>query len=218
MEKWMKALVVYITREVPGYNQMHRYISQTWNNVTEPELFLHEEGYYFVKFQSLGDFQDILYGRPYTMNSRLVILKHWTSEFDFNVEFLTEIPLWLKLPNLPINCLGMISLCKMDNALVIYIFVDQWTTKKTRVSYARILITVNVTKKLHAEVIVKDPSGISATHRVWMETREQFWIGRKCKFRETEDPNKFQGGYQKVNNSMWLISWNRSNNSKWCNG
>lgn len=74
-EKWKKALIVYIIREMAGYNHMSKYISQFWNNVAEPDLFLHEEGYYIVKFQSLDDLQEVLYGGPYTINSRPIILK-----------------------------------------------------------------------------------------------------------------------------------------------
>lgn len=37
------------------------------------------------------------------------------------------------------------------------LFADQCTTKQTRVSYARILIEVNVTKKLPTEITVNDP-------------------------------------------------------------
>lgn len=40
-EKWRKSLIVNIIGDVPCYNQMHMYVSQTWNTVTEPELFLH---------------------------------------------------------------------------------------------------------------------------------------------------------------------------------
>lgn len=35
---------------------MKRYMLQNWNNIAEPELYLHEEGYYIVKFQTtMGD-------------------------------------------------------------------------------------------------------------------------------------------------------------------
>lgn len=39
------------------------------------------------------------------------------------------------------------------------IFADECTTKQSRISYARMLIEVNVTKALPTEIAVMDPSG-----------------------------------------------------------
>ncbi|XP_059277748.1 uncharacterized protein LOC132031893 [Lycium ferocissimum] len=42
--KWKCSLIVYSIGECPGYNSMCRFISQSWNSVAEPEVYLHEEG------------------------------------------------------------------------------------------------------------------------------------------------------------------------------
>lgn len=67
---------------------------------TERELYLHEEGYYVIKFQTIEDLNEVFYAGPYSINNRPILLKAWTPDFDFNVEFPTEIPLWVKFPNL----------------------------------------------------------------------------------------------------------------------
>lgn len=49
-KKWKCALIVYIIGKTPGYITMKRYVNVNWENVAEPDIFLHEEGYYIIKF------------------------------------------------------------------------------------------------------------------------------------------------------------------------
>jgi len=60
-DKWKCALIAYVIGECPGYNTMHRYITMNWTTVTKPDIYLHEEGYYIVKFQNLSYTNEILY-------------------------------------------------------------------------------------------------------------------------------------------------------------
>lgn len=63
------------------------YIARTWNNATMPELFYHEEVFYIVKFRTAQDRGGILSSGPYTMTGMPLLLKKWTSAFDFQTEF-----------------------------------------------------------------------------------------------------------------------------------
>ena len=74
-EKWKCALIAYVIGEFPGYNTMNRYIQMNWAKVDKPEVFLHEEGYYIIKFRSLSDMNEVLYSGPYTISNRPIILK-----------------------------------------------------------------------------------------------------------------------------------------------
>lgn len=84
-EKWNCALVVYAIREWPGYNSIHRVVTQIWN-VVEPSIYMYDQGYFIVKFQSLEDTQEILIAGPYSINYKPLILKKWTTDFDFSKE------------------------------------------------------------------------------------------------------------------------------------
>ena len=105
--KWKCALIAYVVGECPGYNVMNRYIMMNWSKAGKPTLFLHEEGYFIVKFQNMEDMNEILFSGPYTINNRPIILKQWCSDFDFGKEFLAEIPLWVNFPRPPLNCWGV---------------------------------------------------------------------------------------------------------------
>ncbi|XP_070012294.1 uncharacterized protein [Nicotiana sylvestris] len=146
--------------EKPEDNYMERYINQMWNTVTMSELYYHDEGYYIVRFHSMVDIKEIICDAPYTMNNRPLIMKQWSPQFDFGSEFLIKIPLWVRFPKLSMNCWSGNSLSKIASTIGIPIFADECTAKQSRISFARILIEVNVTKPLASKVPVIDDSGV----------------------------------------------------------
>lgn len=70
----------YVIGDCPGYNAMHRYVDLKWNKIANPDLFMHEERYFIIKFQSIDDIQEIICTGPYTINNRPIILKPWTAD------------------------------------------------------------------------------------------------------------------------------------------
>ena len=144
-----------------------------WSNVSKPEVYLHEDGYYLIKFQKISDIIEILFSGPYTVNNRPIILKQWCPDFDLGNEFLTEIPLWVKFPKLPLNCWGVGSLSRIASSIGVPLFADECTTKQTRISYARMLVEVNVTKAIPQKIKVVDPNGKTFMQHVELEWRTQ---------------------------------------------
>ncbi|KAG5609952.1 hypothetical protein H5410_021233 [Solanum commersonii] len=159
IHKWNSALIAYFIGDVPGYNALTRYINQFWTIAVKPKVFYHEDGYYVIRFASIDDMNQILYSGPYTINNRPIILKPWTVNFDFNKEFPTKIPLWLKFPKLPMSCWGKGSLSRIASVIGVPIYADECTANQTKISYARMLIEVNVTQPLLEKIVVMDPTG-----------------------------------------------------------
>lgn len=79
-----------------------RFIGTEWNNVKKPRVFLHNDGSFL---DSMNDRNEILYGGPYSFSSKPIILKAWAPDFSFHKEVLKIIPIWVRFPNLPLNCL-----------------------------------------------------------------------------------------------------------------
>ncbi|XP_015072451.1 uncharacterized protein LOC107016517 [Solanum pennellii] len=111
--------------------------------------------------------------------------EQWCPEFDFGREFLTEIPLWVNFPKLPLNCWGVGSLSRIASAIGVRLFADECTTKQTRISYARMLVEVNVTKAIPQQIAVMDPNRKTFMQEVVLEWRPQYCdkcqkIGHLC--------------------------------------
>lgn len=88
------------------------------------------------------------------MNKRIVIVKKWSLSFDFRDEVLRKLPVWFKLPKLPLPCWGMNSLSRIGSLVGIPLAADECTTKQLRVNYARILIEMDATKLIPESVLV----------------------------------------------------------------
>ncbi|KAJ8569877.1 hypothetical protein K7X08_006454 [Anisodus acutangulus] len=101
--------------------------------------------------------RSIFYAGPYTINYKPMILKPWTPALNLSAEFLTEIPLWVKFPNIPMGCWGSDSLSRIASAIGAPLFADECTTKQSRITFARMLVQVDVTKPLPTEINVMDP-------------------------------------------------------------
>ncbi|KAK4731720.1 hypothetical protein R3W88_024708 [Solanum pinnatisectum] len=52
-----------------------------------------------------------------------IIMKLWTDDFDFHAEILQTIPIWVRLPNLPLNSWGMDSLSRIGSGLAVPLYL-----------------------------------------------------------------------------------------------
>ncbi|OIT00302.1 persulfide dioxygenase ethe1 -like, mitochondrial [Nicotiana attenuata] len=142
--KWRQALILYVVGDTPTIGALERFISAHWNFSSKPKVFYHNDGYFVVRFNCMEDRDEVLYSGPYTISNKPIIIKPWTTGFDFQAEVLQTVPIWAKFPNLPLSCWGMDSLSRIGSGLGIPLYADEATTKVERISYARILIEIEL--------------------------------------------------------------------------
>lgn len=104
----------------------------------------------------------MLYSKP-------IIVKMQCEDFNFNNEVLKTIPLWVQLPNLPLDCWDYDSLSRIGSTLGVLLYTDDCTTKVGRISYARILVKMDVTRPLPKLIKVEDPNGELLDQEVWYD-------------------------------------------------
>ncbi|KAK6802944.1 hypothetical protein RDI58_000728 [Solanum bulbocastanum] len=96
------------------------------------------------------------------------------------------LPIWVKYPNIPLNCWSMDSLSRISSGLGEPLYVDECTTKVDRISFAWVLIEMNVAKELPRKLKVEDPNG-----RVFEQIVQYEWVPEysdKCYAREGIKP------------------------------
>ncbi|KAK4713244.1 hypothetical protein R3W88_019151 [Solanum pinnatisectum] len=185
-EKWKQAVVLYVV-----------------GDRLSPKVYYHNDGYFVMRFSSTEDRDEVLFSGPYMMSSRPVIVKAWCPNFNFNNEVLRMIPLWVKLPNLPLNCWGKDSLSRIGSRLGRHLYADECTSCIDRISFARILVEMDITQVLHVHVKVQDPNG-----RVFEQSIEYEWkpsyctkcliIGHSCQHLETKRQDEHGVNKQKT--------------------
>lgn len=107
----------------------------------------------------MDEWNGVLYLVANTINNMTVIMKEWSANFNFQNEILKSIQIWVKFLNLPLNCWGGKSLSKISTRLGTPLYVDDCTTNISRISYARLLIEMDVTRPLSKHNTVQDPNG-----------------------------------------------------------
>ena len=81
-------------------------------------------GFFIFEFITKED-QDLVFrSGPYFMGSQGMYLNRWTPDFDPTVDVPKEVPLWVRLPNLPVHCWNFHSLQKIGNGLGIFIDIE----------------------------------------------------------------------------------------------
>ncbi|XP_058782465.1 uncharacterized protein LOC131656921 [Vicia villosa] len=112
---------------------------------------------------------------PYFIYGKPLFIKYWTIDFELKADLLSVLPLWITLPNLPLHLWGKKSISKITSAIGKPITTDECTARKLRISYARVLVEVDITKPMKESVTIKDHSG-----REWAQHIDYEWRPKYC--------------------------------------
>jgi hypothetical protein len=165
---WKMSLVGYITGHSPGFKALQNLIVNTWH--CEASLTIHDSGWLIFKFANEEDKLNVLYGGPYLVYGRPLILKTMLEYFDFSSFDMHTVPVWVKFPNLPLKCWSLKCLSKIASVLSKPVQSDMLTSSMSRVSYARVLMEVNLLSDLPYSIEVTLPNGNILHQQVVYET------------------------------------------------
>ncbi|KAL5134431.1 Transposon TX1 uncharacterized protein [Glycine soja] len=148
MKFWETTLILYALGEDLSMNAMKSYMVKMWNFVKLPEMYYHDDGYFILRFNSHDGMDVVLMKGPYTIRNVPLLLKEWKPNFNLQRDMLRTLPLWVKLPKLPLHLWGVKSFNKI-----------------------RCVIEVDITKTLVKEVTIKDYEGRKISQGVEYEWR-----------------------------------------------
>ncbi|KAL0325419.1 UNVERIFIED_CONTAM: hypothetical protein Sradi_5111200 [Sesamum radiatum] len=147
-----------------------RALSQSWG----ASFQLHDSGWLIFRFARAEDKQRILARGPYFVYGRPLLLKNMSDCFEFKEDDISLTLVWATLPSLPLECWHPNALGKIGSRLSTPITMDSLTIKMEYVSYARILVEVDASKKLvdHVEFIL--PNGVARKQPIVYEFTPEF--------------------------------------------
>jgi len=169
---WKSCLIGYVSGRFPGFGALKSMIVNVWG--CEAELNVHDSGWLIYKFTNEVDRLAVLKGGPYLVFGRPLILKEMPEFFDFNLAEICKVPVWIKLPNLPLRCWSLQSLSKIASMVGKPLQSDMLTSSMARLSYARILIEIDLRKPLRDHIAVSLPNGVLIDQQVIYETLPKF--------------------------------------------
>lgn len=138
---WGFGIIGYVGGRFPGVKPIVKEMER-WK--VKVKLHLHPSGWLIFKLQSLEDRERVLDGGPYDIYGKPLLLKAMPNEFDYGDEEFTKVSIWVQLPNLPIAYWTPSALSKIGSRIGTPITSDLLTECKEHISYARILVEVDV--------------------------------------------------------------------------
>lgn len=117
IEKWKNSIIFYVIGETPTISYLRTYLQKQCGIGGSFEMFYHNEGYFVIRFEAHTNKEKMPFEGPYMIASQPVIVKEWMTDLYFEREILKEVPLWVKLPNLPLTCWSSNSLSRIGSVL-----------------------------------------------------------------------------------------------------
>lgn len=182
---WETSLIMYVVGGDLSMNMVKQFMSKHWNFVKLPDMYYNNKGYFVLRFHSHRERDDVLMKGPYTIRNMPVMLAEWKPNFKLKKDMMRTIPVWVQFPQLPLHLWGTKNLGKIASVLGKPLMTDECTTSRYRISYARILIEIDITQELINEISITDNKGEKMQQRVEYEWKPPYCTkcqrnGHKC--------------------------------------
>jgi hypothetical protein len=169
---WKLCLIGYSISKTLGYTILGKYMANVWKcNAT---LHIHDSGWLVFRFSSATNMGRVLCRGPYSFQGKPLVLKPMPPYFDFGKLDMLSVLVWVRLLNFPLECWSPACLSKISSVIGKPIRCDDLTLSMSRVSFARVMIEVNLSDDLPRSISLSMPDGTIIKQRVIYEYKPQF--------------------------------------------
>ncbi|XP_020258991.1 uncharacterized protein LOC109835426 [Asparagus officinalis] len=155
---------------------MESYVTKLWGKISIPKVFLIKQGIFLFEFQNESSMRGILEDGPWFFGSRPLVLKPWTIDMDIEKLQDQKYPIWVQFPNLRLNLWSSTGISKIASLIGCPIATDKLTASRQRLSYARVLLEVDLPFKepLLDQIEIQGPDGKSYHQKVVYEFKPRW--------------------------------------------
>lgn len=146
--QWESTLVGYFMDGKLPFNVVNNIAKRLWDSKGLVKTLTGANGFYFFKFYSATQCEEILEGGPWHMAGRPIVLKKWQPNMSLNKEHCKTIPIWVNFYNVPLEFWTDKGLSYIASAVGKPLYADNMTTAVQRIQYARICIEVSPESQL----------------------------------------------------------------------
>ena len=122
------------------------------------QIYLFAKGFFIVKFENAEDRKTILCDYSFSWEERFpLMIKLWHKDLDPLTKYFNKIPVWVRLPNLPLHLWLDSILVSIGDALGDFQIVDFVTSNFMHSMVACILVELDVFKGLPEKIFLDSP-------------------------------------------------------------
>ncbi|PKU76688.1 RNA exonuclease 1 [Dendrobium catenatum] len=149
---WSLCLVGYSLGRRPYYETLLGAIKRTWSLKGSVKLLSLSDGFFLLRFTSSEDFDMVWNRGVWFLLGRPFVLQKWHPRFRPTRENFSNVPIWVKIHDLPLACWNSEGISRIASKVGIPLAVDSLTAQKTRLTYARVCVQVDCSAKYPDEI------------------------------------------------------------------
>lgn len=140
---WGFCLLGFFAGRFMGKKAVHD-LTQQWPET--PRVSFHNKGWIIFTFESEAIKEEIRSKGSFSIFGTLLIVEEFPNNFRFDSLPKPEIPIWITLPNLPLELWNKNALSKIGSVLGKPLHVDHHSIENDSIDNIRICVTIDVTK------------------------------------------------------------------------
>ncbi|XP_074305562.1 uncharacterized protein LOC141640780 [Silene latifolia] len=155
---------------------MQNFAKKQWSHVSMPTVQYFKKCWFSFRFPTAEAMQTVLRDGRLTLGQNSLIFKQWPPTFSQEIEKVSCVPIWVLFPDLDPFLWTEDTLSKMASLIGKPLFADYPATMKTRLSFAGVLVEVDIASELSKTVTIKTPFIDHSVQRIHYE-----WLPYHCK-------------------------------------
>lgn len=101
--QWSKALIVKTFGRTVGYQFLSQRVRELWKPSNRLDLVDLGHDYFLAHFESNDDLDHVLKNGPWFIGQHFLAIKSWEPEFQATDANFSQVAIWIRLPQLPIE-------------------------------------------------------------------------------------------------------------------
>ncbi|XP_059071741.1 uncharacterized protein LOC131038386 [Cryptomeria japonica] len=162
----------------PSLSALHKWIVDHWEPIVDDsvQIYLHARGFFVLVFQTMEDRNKILGGCQWCWeDSNPLMLKLWHLNFNPESESFDCSPMWIRLPNLPLQYWFDSCFEAIGNSLGKLLLTDDGSLNLLHTNFVCILVEMDTSMDLPLVI------SISTSKGSWLQSVDYEGISFRCR-------------------------------------
>nr|XP_021860913.1 uncharacterized protein LOC110799941 [Spinacia oleracea] len=171
VDYWNSAIVCAVLGANPPISVIEGFFRRIWKDLGVDKVVAIEHGVFLVRFLTMKNRDKVLAENRPTFDKKPVVCKPWHKDITNFREEVKVVPIWIQLKNLELKFWGNRSLGKIVSSIGRFIQADHATTRRDKLSFARVQIEIAIDQQLPACVKFHDEHGQMKNVQIGYEWR-----------------------------------------------
>ncbi|KAL9232919.1 hypothetical protein vseg_007980 [Gypsophila vaccaria] len=174
VEFWSNSVFCYIYGANPPWEIVEEFIYNVWDQFGVDRVSFLDNGTFIVRLNTMEGRDALLASGYYLFENKPLIIKPWKVDMDLVKQKVDTVPVWVRFYGIPLKFWGD-CLPSITGLVGKFVKRDKATHDKVRLSFARVLVELQMDQKLPEYVKFLDENGGVVSVRVEFE-----WMPSSC--------------------------------------